>query len=347
MDADRTPKLYAYRRLLLMAGPLLLLGALLFFYITHGGVVSTDDAYVQAARTEISANIGGRITHVAARENTFVHEGDVLFTLDDRDYVIAVQEAKAQLANAKLQIMAMKATYKQREAAVVTANAAVLYHTRELQRQEPLLLHGIISKTQYDQSHLALLTARQQLFAAEHEVENMRATLGEDPSLDTPMHPMVQHAQAALDRALLDLSYTVVCAPADGIVTKVDQLQVGDYIQPATPVFALVSPHTVWIEANFKETELAHIVPGQAAEIALDLYPDRVFHGKVVSLSPGTGASFSLLPPENATGNWVKVVQRLPVRISLEDLDGETRLPMGLSATVTVDIHPPEKAKAS
>jgi membrane fusion protein (multidrug efflux system) len=150
---------------------------------------------------------------------------------------------------------------------------------------------------------------------------------------------MVQHAQAALDRAELNLSYTDIHAPENGVVTKVDQLQVGDYVNAGTPLFSLMSTDRVWVEANFKETELTHMRPGQEATVEIDTYPDAVFRAKVESLSPGTGLTFSLLPPENATGNWVKVVQRLPVRLALDHFDHNTPLHAGLSATVEVDTR--------
>jgi membrane fusion protein (multidrug efflux system) len=150
---------------------------------------------------------------------------------------------------------------------------------------------------------------------------------------------MVQHAQAALDRAELNLSYTEIRAPESGIVTKVDQLQVGDYVNASTPLFSLMSIDRIWVEANFKETELTHMRPGQEATVEIDTYPDVVFHAKIESLSPGTGLTFALLPAENATGNWVKVVQRLPVRLRLEGLNPSAPLHAGLSATVEVDTR--------
>jgi membrane fusion protein (multidrug efflux system) len=173
--------------------------------------------------------------------------------------------------------------------------------------------------------------------SAEQEGESVRASLGGVPGIAVDDHPSVREVQAALDRAELDLSYTVVKAPSDGIVAKVEQLQVGDFIRAATPVFALVSDRDVWVEANFKETDLTHLREGQKSTITVDAYPGRTFHGRAVSLSPGTGSSFSVLPPENAAGNWVKVVQRLPVRISIEDADAALALHAGLSATVEVD----------
>ena len=179
----------------------------------------------------------------------------------------------------------------------------------------------------------------------EQDVASTLASLGGDPDIQAAQHPMVQHAQAALDRAELNLSYTVVRAPESGIVTKVDQLQVGNWVQgvdtgaPPTALFSLVSTKRLWVTANFKETELTHMRPGQTATVEIDTYPDVVFQAKVQSLSPGTGLTFSLLPAENATGNWVKVVQRLPVRLSFDQLEPNHTLAAGLSATVEVDTE--------
>jgi len=327
------------RRRLLIGGPVLLLLAGTVLYLTGGRYVSTDDAYVQAARTDISASIAGRVVEVEVKDNQQVHKGDVLFKLDDRDYVIAVEDAKAKLAGEKLKIAALKATYRQRQADVTSARDTLAYQKNELARQQKLAKQGISSQAQLDEAKHAASTAEQKLAAAEHEMENINASLGGDPDIEVEEHPAVRQAQAALDQAELNLSYTVVKAPQDGIVTKVEQLQVGDYIKDAMPLFSLVSNTNVWIEANFKETDLTHMRSGQEATFTIDTYPGKTFHGKVESVSPGTGSAFSLLPPENASGNWVKVVQRLPVRISIDDADSNNPLHSGLSANVEVDTH--------
>jgi len=327
------------RRKLLIGGPTLFLLVAAFVWLTGGRYISTDDAYIQSARTDISANIAGRVTEIAVKDNQQVHKDDLLFKLDDRDYVIAVDDAKARLASARLQIAALKATYLQRQADVQAAQDTLAYQQHEFERQKKLAGQGISSQAQLDQARHALDTARQQVNASQQERENIRASLGDNPDIDVNDHPAVQQAQAMFERAELNLSHTVIQAPVDGIVTKVEQLQVGDYINAATPVFALVSNTDIWVEANFKETDLTNVRPGQDATIKVDSYSGRTFHGKVISTSPGTGSSFSLLPPENATGNWVKVVQRLPLRISIDDADTHMPLRTGLSVTVEVDTH--------
>ncbi len=322
---------------LMLAGPIVVLLAGLWWYLTSGRYVSTDDAYVQAARTMISADISGRVVAIGVHDNERVTKGQLLFQIDDRPFRIAVEEAKAQLAAARLQVQALKATYELKLADAKAAAETLAYQQREFDRQRQLLASGVASRQSFDQTQNALQVAKQKAASADSDVANALAQLGGDPNLPIDQHPMVARAQAALDKAELDLSYTMVKAPEPGIVTKVDQLQVGSYVTASTPVFSMISKR-VWIEANFKETELTHMHPGQEATVEIDTYPGVVFNAKVESLSPGTGLTFSLLPPENATGNWVKVVQRLPVRLSLED-DRNRLLHAGLSATVEVDTQ--------
>ncbi|HKS89597.1 MAG TPA: HlyD family secretion protein, partial [Stellaceae bacterium] len=322
---------------LMILGPVLVLIAAGWWYLTSGRYVSTDDAYVQAARTMISADVSGRVVAVDVHDNQRVSKGQVLFQLDPRPFRIAVEQAKAQLAAAKLKVEALKATYSQKVADAKAAEDTQAYQQREYDRQRELVGRGVASRQAYDQAQNALQVANQKVASARSDLANTVAQLGGNPNIPVDQHPDVQAAQAVLDKAELDLSYATVRAAEPGIVTKVEQLQVGSYVNASTPVFSMISKR-VWIEANFKETELTHMRTGQDATVEIDTYPGVVFHGKVQSLSPGTGLTFSLLPPENATGNWVKVVQRLPVRISLED-DRDRALHAGLSATVEVDTH--------
>ena len=323
---------------LMLIGPLVVLIAATWWYLTSGRYVSTDDAYVQAARTMISADVSGRVVGVAVHDNERVDKGQLLFRIDDRPFRIAVEQAKAKLAAAKLQVEALKATYKQKSADAQAAQSTLAYQQREYDRQRQLVTSGTASRQAYDQAYNALQVAKQKAASAESDLANALAQLGGNPNLPVDQHPDVAAAQAALDKAKLDLSYTNVQAAEPGIVTKVDQLQVGSYVGAATPVFSMIS-NRVWIEANYKETELTHMHPGQTATVVIDTYPDVTFNARVQSLSPGTGLTFSLLPPENATGNWVKVVQRLPVRLVLDNDNPSRPLHAGLSANVEVDTH--------
>jgi membrane fusion protein (multidrug efflux system) len=324
---------------LMIGGPALLVIVVLVLYVTGGRYESTEDAYVQAASVSISSNVAGRVTELDVRDNQLVHKGEVLFVLDDAPYRIAVEEAAAQLSSARLQVESLKASYRQRQAELASARETLAFQQHEADRQKRLFASGISSQLQVDRAQHALDGARNELASAQQQVSAVVASLGGDPDITPERHPMVQQSQALLDRAKLNLSYTVIKAPSDGVVTRVEQLQVGTYITASAPVFALVSSGDVWIEANFKEDQLTHMRAGQTARVRVDSYPGKTFDGIVVSVSPGTGSQFSMLPPENATGNWVKVVQRLPVRVELKRLDPKFPLETGLSANVSVDTR--------
>jgi membrane fusion protein (multidrug efflux system) len=322
---------------LMIGVPAVVLVVALVMYLTGGRIQSTDDAYVQAARVQVSSNISGRVVEVAVHENQLVKKGDVLFRLDSAPLDTALAQSEAMAAQARLQVDGYRALYQQRIAETAAAADQLRYQTKELARQTALLQSGVTSQAGLDLAQNAVNAARQRLNAAKEAEAQALAVLGGAPDRPVDQHPSVRAAlaQAAKDR--LNRSYGVVLAPQDGIVTKVEQLQVGDYVNAAQPLFALVSPR-VWIDANLKEDQLAHVRPGQKAEVRIDARKDVVYHGKVASLSPGTGSSFALLPPENATGNWVKVVQRVAVRIELDPKDLAAHpLQAGLSAKVSID----------
>jgi membrane fusion protein (multidrug efflux system) len=341
--AAATPKARALKERLrlplMLLAPLIVIAGAVYIYVSGGRYQSTDDAYVQAAQMVISANVAGRVSEIDIKDNQRVPKGALLFRLDDAPFQIAVQEAQARLGSARLAVEALQATYRQRLAEVRGAEETLAYQQREYDRQNGLLASGIASQVQVNQLRHALDNARQALSAAREELAAVAANLGGDAHTSIENHPNVLQARAALDRALLNLSYTVISAPEDGIVAKVEQLQVGNYINASSPLFALIATQDVWVEANFKESQLTYMRPGQAATVKIDSYPGKIFHARIVSLSPGTGAAFSMLPPENATGNWVKVVQRLPVRLAVSDAPAALPLRAGLSADVTVDTR--------
>jgi membrane fusion protein, multidrug efflux system len=325
-------------RVPLMLGlPLLMAAAGVYVYLTSGRYESTDDAYLRAAELAVNANVSGSVNDVDVHDNQHVRRGQTLFRLDDRPFRIAVEAARARLAATRLQVQSLKADYQQRVADLRSAESALSYADREYRRQSRLLASGIASQSQVDRAQLALSEARQTVAAAQQQITAALAQLGGDPDIKVDSHPLVEQAQAALDRALLNLSYTSVTAPSDGIVTGVEHLQVGSYLPAATPAFVLVSTRDVWVEADFKENQLARMRPGDPATVRIDAYPGRKFRAVVASITPGTGSQFSVLPPENATGNWVKVVQRLDVRLRLEGALPVVR--SGLSASVTVDTR--------
>jgi membrane fusion protein (multidrug efflux system) len=341
----RTDRLRRIRTPLMIGGSLVIVAIAAFLYFASARSESTNDAYVNAARVAISTNVPGRVIELNVHDNQRVKRGAVLFRLDDRPFQLAVAQARAKLNNTRLQIASTKALYGQRQSELRSAQDTFAYEDREAARQKRLLESGISSQAQVDRAVHARDSAAQAVGAAQQQIASVVANLGGDPTIDPNKHPSVEQAQAELDRALLDLSYATVSAPDDGVVTQVERLQVGDYVNAASAVFALVSTHDLWIEANFKEVQLAKMRAGQPVTVKIDTYSDRTFKGHVVSLSPGTGSQFSVLPAQNATGNWVKVVQRLAVRVEIDDGDRKHPLFAGFSATVKVDTHDQDGAR--
>lgn len=321
--------------LLLLAPVIVILGAM-FFYLHGGRYESTDNAFLQSGLVSVSPNVAGRVIAVEVRNNQVVHKGDVLFRIDPEPYQVAVDEAQAQLAAAVTDVGSLRANYAQGQSELAAAQQRLLFASREAARQKALVAEGISSQAQYDQALLAARTAAQAIETARQHNASVQASLSGDVSTPATNQPSVRRAQAALDRAELNLSYTVVRAPQDGIAAKVDQLQVGDYVTAAKPVFSLAGTR-IWVEANFKENQLRYMRLGQPATIKIDAFPDLDLTAHVTSFSPGTGNSFSVLPAENATGNWVKVVQRLPVELTIDRVPNDVPLHAGLSVEVTVD----------
>jgi membrane fusion protein (multidrug efflux system) len=324
------------RRPLLIAAPVVALLAILFLYLHGGRYQTTDNAYFQAGLGAVAANVSGPVIAVEVRDNQRVKAGQVLFRIDPAPFQAAVDEAEAALADARTQVSSLQANYAQGQAELQSAQAQLAYAEREAARQKALLAEGISSQAQYDQARLSAQTAAHGIETSRQKNASVAATLSGRVAGPIEAQPAVKKAQAALDRARLDLSYTVVRARQDGIVTKVDQLQVGDYVSAARPVFTLAGTR-IWVEANFKESQLDHMRVGQKATFKVDAFPDLDLTGHVASFSPGTGNSFALLPAENATGNWVKVVQRLPVELDIDNPPADVPLHAGLSVEVSVD----------
>ena len=319
---------------LLIGGPVVVIGVVGWFVLTGGRYQSTDDAYVQAARTPISANVSARVIELDVKDNQSVKKGEVLFRLDPRDFNVAEAQAEAALAAARLQVETQRATAGQQDAAIRVAQDALDYANREYARQKTLAAGGVASQQQLDQARSAADEAKSRLVVAQQQAAAARTAAGTRTG-PVDQHPAVMQAKAALDRAKLAQSYTVIRAPQDGVVTKVEQIQLGSYITAAQPLFWLVSGRP-YVEANFKEDQLARMRAGQPAEIEVDAFGGKKFAGHVASFSPGAGSTFSILPPQNATGNWVKVVQRLPVRLEFDQIPPEMAA-AGLSAKVKVD----------
>lgn len=328
---------------LILGGPILILLAVGYFVMTGGHYESTDNAYVQIAKVPVAPSIGGRVTDIYVHENQVVKKGTLLFRLDARDYQASTAAASAQLANAELQVRGQKAAYAEQEANVKAAEDAVAYANTEATRQRRLAQAGVASQQQMDQAINAQHQAQQQLAAARQQAVQALANLGGDVNIAPDQHPLVMQAKAQLQRQQLNIAYTYVYAPSDGVVTRVEQLPVGTYLNASQAAFWLLSGNP-WVEANFKEDQLAHMKVGQPVTVKVDAYPQAHLTGHVASFSPGTGSAFSALPAQNATGNWVKVVQRLPVRIDFDTPPPGMAARAGLSANVKVDVRAPGRA---
>jgi membrane fusion protein (multidrug efflux system) len=337
---EREGVLRRFRWPLILGGPILILLIVGYFVITGGHYESTDNAYVQIAKAPVAPSIGGRVLEIYVKENQFVHKGQLLFRLDARDYQANAAAAQAQLAQAEQQVQAQRAALAQAQATVHGAQDSVRFTATEAARQRKLAAAGVASQQQVDQAVNAANQARQQLAAAQQAAAQAQAALGGAANGPASSSAAVMEAQAQLERARLNVSYTDVYAPADGIVTRVEQMPVGTYLNASQTAFWLLSG-VPWIEANFKEDQLAHMKVGQPVQIRVDAYPDAHLTGHVASFSPGTGSAFSALPAQNATGNWVKVVQRLPVRIDFDRPPPGMASRAGLSARVKVDVRAP------
>jgi membrane fusion protein (multidrug efflux system) len=325
------------RRLLLIGGPLIVLIGVGYMWLSGGRYVSTDNAYVKADKLNLAADVAGFVAEVKVKEGQRVAAGEPLFRLDDKVYRIALAGAEAQLDVARNQIATLKAQYRSNQASIAQVQADLAYYNATNTRQQDLAGRGFASQTAFDQARRDLDGAQARLTVAERQAAATLAQLG--GSVDAPVedNPSVRAAQAQVDKAHRDLDHTLVTAPFGGVVTNVASLQVGQYLNAAQAAFSLVSDDHVWIEANPKESDLTHLKPGDVATVVVDSYPGQAFPAKVASISPATGAEFSVLPAQNTSGNWVKVVQRVPIRLSLDLPAGSPVLRAGMSANVAID----------
>ncbi|MGE0226669.1 MAG: efflux RND transporter periplasmic adaptor subunit [Acetobacteraceae bacterium] len=324
-------------RLVLLVGvPIAVVIGGAFIWQQGGRYVSTENAYVKADIAQIAPEVAGRVIQVAVHDHEHVTRGTPLVQLDPEPYRLALAQAEAELELARHQVETARATYRETASEMAEVESRAAYQARQLQRQESLAGSGVVSASRLEEAQNDAAVARERLNVVRRRMERMLTILGGNAAIPRDQHPWVREKLAARDRAALDLERTTIKAPLDGIAVNV-KLQVGEQVKAATPLFVLVSDKRPWVEANLKETTLTHVKVGQKATVVLDIYPDVVWDGVVQSISPAAGSEFAILPPQNASGNWVKVVQRLPVKVALLPHSGEPPLRAGMTATVDID----------
>lgn len=322
--------------LMLVVPALLIAGGLAYFFATQN-FVSTDNAYVKQDMLAVGAEVGGRIVQVSVKENQHVAAGDLLFQIDPEPFELAVAEAEASLANARAQLEALEISYNTSNVDIDSAEEDIAYFEKEYRRQQELQKTHVTTQAALQASEHALSEARSRLETARADAAKAKAALSNGGS-KSGENPRILAAQVQLDKARLNLSRTKVRAPSAGIVTQTSRLQVGQFLMQGLSALNLVKDDKSWVEANFKETDLENMRVGQLVNIELDTYPGVAFSGTVESIGAGTGSEFSVLPAQNGNGNWVKITQRVPVRIAIDDSSTRSLI-TGLSAYVRIDTR--------
>ncbi len=325
------------RMMLLVVLPLIALVGGSIFYLMGGRYISTDNAYVGAQKVLITPDISGKIIHISVIEGQHVKPGDELFTLDPVPYQLALRQAKAKLDAARSDYDKLRTTFGSLTTLADLAQKNVALKKADFERKRKLLASHATSQSDVDTAASAMVTSQLQAqFTKQQHDSTLNQLLG-DAKLPLAEFPEYAQAKAALDDAKRNLDHTVVRAPMSGTATQVDSIQIGRFVAAGTPVFSVIDDQSPWVEANPKETDITYLRIGQKATLAVDSFPDHVFTGHVIAVSPGTGAQFSILPPQNATGNWVKVVQRVPLRIAFDKDEDTHLLRAGMSVDVDID----------
>ncbi|HZD91568.1 MAG TPA: HlyD family secretion protein, partial [Pseudolabrys sp.] len=327
------------RTILLVVLPLIAVIGGGTFYLLGGRYISTDNAYVGAQKVLITPDVSGKIVHVAVREGQHVKPGDELFTLDPEPYKLALDQAEAKLTAARTDYSKLKTTVKSLDTLIDLAHKNVALKRQDVERKQKLVASQAGSRADLDTSAAGLVTAQLQAQFAQQQHDTTLAQLLGNADLPLAEFPAYVQAKAAVDDAKRNLAHTVIRAPMSGTATQVDNIQLGRFIAAGSPVLSVIDDQAPWVDANPKETDITYLRIGQKATLEVDSFPDHVFHGHVQSVSPGTGAQFSILPPQNASGNWVKVVQRVPVRIAFDKGEDTHLLRAGMSVTVDIDTH--------
>jgi membrane fusion protein (multidrug efflux system) len=330
-------------RILMLAGVIAVIVGGLAFWLGGGRYVSTDDAYIEANKLMVSTDVSGLVAEIDVKEGQLVHKGDVLFKLDPKPFQIAAANAKSQLAQSVLTIRSMEEDYKRMLRDIEAQRAQGQWAQTNYARQQALVKIGGTAQQNVDQALAGLDTVNAQIASLRQQAQVQLAKLGGAVGLPLEGHPEYLQAQAARDEAERQLDHTVVRAPFDGVVTQVSALQPGAMIVSTlasfmpTSAVGLVSTTDKWVQANLKETDLTYVHPGQPVDITIDTFPDLTFHGTVTAVSPATGATFSILPAQNTSANWVKVVQRLPVKIAFDPAQDISMVRAGMSVTAEID----------
>ncbi|MBS0517297.1 MAG: HlyD family secretion protein [Proteobacteria bacterium] len=320
---------------LMWALPFLVAGGAIFVWLTSGRYVSTDNAYVKGDRVMLATELSGIITEVPAQENEHVSRGQLLFRLDDQPYRLALAKIDAAIDTARAEIRALRAQWRSKREEIKAARSQEVYAQADYDRQKDLAERKFASVAKFDEARMSLDVARQRISTAEEDLTRIEAALAGNPKIPVDEHPKVKELLAQRQEALLNLRRTIINAPLEGMVAK--RPVPGTYATAGMPVMVVVADKDLWVEANFKETELTRVRPGQPATIRIDTYPDMECTGHVESIAQATGAEFAVLPPQNASGNWVKVVQRIPVRIAVKCADTDPPLRVGMSTLVEID----------
>ena len=327
------------RRLLLGAVPVIAVVAGSVIYLQGGRYISTDNAYVGAQKVLVTPEISGTVASITVTEGQHLKAGDVLFAFDRKPYELALEQANAALANAANSFAGLKTQLAGFSGQIALAQETVALRQAELDRKAALLASRVAAASDVDADRVNLQAAKSALAVLEQNQRDVLSQLGGNADASIESFAPWQSAKAAVDQAQWNLDQTVVHAPLDGIATQVSNIQLGRYLMAGTTVFAIVSDRDIWVDANPKETDITYLAEGQDVTVTVDAFSNEPLKGHVASISPGTGSQFSLIPAQNAAGNWVKVVQRVPVRVAFDAGQDTSNLRAGMSATVAIDTH--------
>lgn len=323
------------RALLLIGAPLFALITATFIYLHGGRYISTENAYIKADKVPISADISGPVLKVFTAENQSVSKGTELFQIDPAPFTLNVEKANAHLEQIQTDLIVLQASYQAKQSEINLARTKYEYALKKQKREANLAQQHLIADSDFDDVQKLTEIAALEITTLQHELKRIARSLGGNPDASVEQHPSYLQARAELQQAQLDLQHTTVLAPFNGTVSQLPK--VGQYIRAGTAASALVANDHFWVEANLTETELTHVRPSQPVKIHIDMFPKEDWQGSVETVSPATGAEFAIIPAQNATGNWVKIAQRIPVRILLKNTEDLPQLRAGLSAEIEID----------